>query len=346
MERVVDPKGSERPPEEAQTEVREENWAANLGVFVGGITLVAGLCVTSIRIGQKEDFLERVATGAVGVAISFGVAIAVALIVGLIIRKRKPATATEATDEGEEKSFQSLPERKRAELLAEAQRPPTEENEGMRLAGETWATEKQVKRALLLLKLRGYSIDEMGPEYLNLGATQEDIGDEDFWEAPGTWLEEHTDKEIDQLIARLEGELKGVLSTGEQVAYVLDLLKECELSAETLGSEHEDLGVPSAKYGSSVQDWLKEMEILEISPLVDKLRHKSWTLRPASGSQLSYIRSLLEERGFSARTLGRRHQALGVAAEMHGQTVDSWLENMNMAEASSLIDRLQDLPEV
>ena len=345
MERVVDPKDSERPPEEGQTEVREDNRATNLGVLVGGIALVAGLCITSIRIGQQEAFLERVLIGAVGAAISFAVAIAVALIVGLSIRKRKPATVPDSPDVGGEHSFQPLSEREGANLAAEAQRLATEENERMRLAGETWATEKQVERALLLLKLTGYSTDEMGPEYLNLGATEEDIGDEDFWEAPDTWLEGHTDKGIDRLIARLEGELKGVSSTEKQVSYVLDLLRECELSAETLGSEHEELGVPSAKYGSSVQDWLKEMEILEISPLIDKLRHKSWTLRPASGSQLSYIRSLLEERGFSARTLGRRHQALGVAAEMHGQTVDSWLESMNMAEASGLIDRLQDLPE-
>ena len=58
--------------------------------------------------------------------------------------------------------------------------------------------------------------------------------------------------------------------------------------------------------------------------------------------QKSYIKSLLDRAEFDTRTVGILHKRWGAEDRHVGRSVDGWLDQLNPAQASRLIDRLKE----
>lgn len=61
----------------------------------------------------------------------------------------------------------------------------------------------------------------------------------------------------------------------------------------------------------------------------------------ATDRQKSYIKDLLDKLEFDTRTVGPLHRRWGVEERHIGNPVDTWLGDLNQAQASKLIDRLK-----
>lgn len=61
----------------------------------------------------------------------------------------------------------------------------------------------------------------------------------------------------------------------------------------------------------------------------------------ATDRQKSYIKELLDQAEFDTRTVGPLHRRWGVEERHIGNSVDTWLGDLNQAQASKLIDRLK-----
>lgn len=60
-----------------------------------------------------------------------------------------------------------------------------------------------------------------------------------------------------------------------------------------------------------------------------------------SEKQISYILSLLDQKGFGSKWMDARFKALGATMRERSGSVRSWLEKMSGYEASKLIDKLK-----
>ena len=60
----------------------------------------------------------------------------------------------------------------------------------------------------------------------------------------------------------------------------------------------------------------------------------------ATGRQVRYALHLLGKAGYSTRYMDRRFKALGATMRERGGTVEDWLEGMNVARISGVIDTL------
>lgn len=61
----------------------------------------------------------------------------------------------------------------------------------------------------------------------------------------------------------------------------------------------------------------------------------------ATPKQVSYLLHLLSKAGYSTRFMDSRFKDLGASMRQRSGTVSGWLESMNVAEASSLIEKLK-----
>jgi hypothetical protein len=63
-----------------------------------------------------------------------------------------------------------------------------------------------------------------------------------------------------------------------------------------------------------------------------------------STKQINYIMMLLSQRGFSTRFMSSDFKALGATMKQRSGSVQGWVESLNGAEASALIDKLKSMP--
>ena len=62
----------------------------------------------------------------------------------------------------------------------------------------------------------------------------------------------------------------------------------------------------------------------------------------ATAKQIGLVKYLLDKNGFDTRRLDSSFKRLGANMRERSMTVDSWLEDKNNREISSIIDRLNE----
>lgn len=62
----------------------------------------------------------------------------------------------------------------------------------------------------------------------------------------------------------------------------------------------------------------------------------------ATDRQKSCIKDLLDRAEYDTKTVGPLHRRWGVEERHIGQPVDTWLSDLNQAQASRLIDKLKE----
>ena len=63
----------------------------------------------------------------------------------------------------------------------------------------------------------------------------------------------------------------------------------------------------------------------------------------ATTKQVSYALVLMARAGFPTRFIGREHKELGAGMRERSGSVEAWLRNMSVGDASALIDKLKGM---